>query len=123
MKTFKFLAENKINIEDDPLYHLNVYENIVLGLISYCYRTDNRPIGWKHHFYESSPEDCGGVNKCIEVCELISHDYFESRHIRIKYKINTINSPVNSDMTVTTGHTFHLAEDVFIEVMRRHETI
>jgi len=123
MRTFKFLVENKINIEDDPLYHLDAYENIVLGLISYCYRTDNRPIGWKHHFHESGPEDRGGVNKCIEIIDLISHDYFESRHVRIRYKVYTINSPGYDDMTVTTGRTFHLAEDVFIEVMRRHETI
>jgi len=123
IKPFKFFNENKFNIEYDPLYHLNVYENIALGIINYCYRTDRVPIGWKHHFYESGSEDRRGVNKCIEITDLISHDYFESRHVRIRYDVHTINRPGNSDMTETTNHTFHLAEDVFNEAITRYETI
>ena len=109
MKTFKFLAENKINIEDDPLYHLNVYDNMALGLISYCYRTDNRPIGWKHRFNEN------GLNRHMVINDVISHDYFESRHVRIRYELYDRNG-INQ-------HTFQLAEDVFNEVMRRYENI
>jgi hypothetical protein len=109
MKAFKFLAENKINIEDDPLYHLNVYENMALGLISYCCRMNLVPVSYQHQFEEN------GLSRHLVITDLISHDYFECRHVRIKYDLYDING--------LEHHTFHLAEDVFIEVMRRHETI
>jgi hypothetical protein len=54
------------------------------------------------------------------ITDLISHDYFESRHIRIKYELYAINPLTANEMT---EHTFHLAEDVFNEVMRRYENI
>ena len=53
MRKFKFLTDNKMTIEDDPLYYLNVYENIALGLISYCYRMHLMPIGYQHQFAEN----------------------------------------------------------------------
>jgi hypothetical protein len=109
MQTFKFFTENKINIEDDPLYHLNVYENMALGLISYCYRMHLTPVGYQHHFAEN------GFSRHLVITDLISHDYFESRHIRIRYDLYDINN--------LTNHIFHLSEDVFNEVMRRYENI
>lgn len=114
MKLFKFFNENKYNFEDDPLYHLSVYENMVLGVISYCYRMHLMPIGYQHHFYETGPR-LRGVNKSIVITDLISHDYFESRHVRIRYELY--------DRDGLNQHTFHLAEDVFNEVMRRYENL
>jgi hypothetical protein len=116
MKPFKFFTDNKINIEDDSLYHLDVYENMALGLISYCMRASRSPIEWKHHFRE-------GVNKCLEIKEILFHNNFESPHVKIVYSIHTINNPGNADMTNTREHTFHLAEDVYNEVIRNNETI
>jgi hypothetical protein len=109
MKAFKFFTENKINIEDDPLYHLNVYENMVLGLISYCYRMHLIPVGYQHQFAEN------GFIRHLVINDVISHDYFESRHVRIRYELYDRNG-INQ-------HTFHLAEDVFNEVMQRYENI
>jgi hypothetical protein len=54
------------------------------------------------------------------ITDLISHDYFESRHIRIKYGLYTINPLTANEMT---EHTFHLAQDVFDNVMQRYENI
>ena len=109
MREFKFFTDNKVNIEDDPLYHLNVYENMVLGVISYCYRMHLIPVGYQHHFAEN------GFSRHLVITNLISHDYFESRHVRIKYDLYDVND--------FTHHTFHLDEDVFNEVMRRYENI
>lgn len=120
MRDFKFFTDNKINIEDDPLYHLNVYENMALGLISYCYRMNLTPIDYQHHFYESGPGVRNGVNKTIVITDLISHDNFESRHVKIRYELYVINPLTANEIT---EHTFHLAENVFNEVMRRYENI
>jgi hypothetical protein len=120
MKDFKFFNQNVESIEDDPLYHLNVYENMALGLVSYCYRMNLTPVGYQHHFYETGPRVRNGVNKTMVITDLISHDYFESRHIRIKYELYAINPLTANEMT---EHTFHLAEDVFNEVMRRYENV
>ena len=120
MKLFKFFTDNKVNIEDDTLYHLNVHENMAIGLISYCYRMNLMPIGYQHHFYESVPGVRNGVNKTMVITDLISHDYFESRHVRIGYELYTINPLTANEMI---EHTFHLAENVFNEVMRRYENL
>lgn len=122
MKDFKFFNQNVESIEDDPLYHLNVYENMALGLISYCYRMNLVPVGYQHHFYESGPSDAPrqGKNRTMVITDLISHDYFESRHIRIRYELYTINPLTPNEMT---EHTFHLAEDVFNNVMERYENL
>ena len=109
IKDFKFFTENKINIEDDPLYHLNVYENMVLGVISYCYRMNLTPVSYQRQFEEN------GLSRHLVITDLISHDYFECRHVRIKYDLYDING--------LEHHTFHLAENVFNEVMQRYETI
>jgi len=109
IKEFKFFDNNKVNIEDDPLYHLNVYENIALGLISYCYRMNLTPIGYQHQFSEN------GLSRHLVINDVISHDYFESRHVRIRYELYDRNG--------MDQHTFHLAEDVFNEVIRRYENI
>ena len=109
MREFKFFTDNKVNIEDDPLFHLNFYENMVLGVISYCYRMHLIPVGYQHHFAEN------GFSRHLVITNLISHDYFESRHVRIKYDLYDVND--------LTHHTFHLSEDVFNEVMRRYENI
>jgi hypothetical protein len=117
MRQFKFFDDNGINIQDDPLYHLNVFENMVLGLISYCYRMNLSPLGYQHQFYESGPNVAPGnsVNRHLVINDLISHDYFESRHVRIRYEIYDRNG--------TNQYTFHLAEDVYNEVIRRYENI
>ena len=116
MKSFKFFNNNKQYIEDDPLYHLNAYENMALGLISYCYRMNLSPIGYQHQFDESiSTRGPGFITRHLVINDLISHDYFESRHVRIGYEIYDRNG--------TNRYTFHLAEDVFIEVMRRYENL
>ena len=120
IKDFKFFNEKKYNFEDDPLYHLNVYENMVLGVISYCYRMNLMPVGYQHHFYESGPGMRNDVNKTMVITDLISHDYFESRHIRIRYELYTINPLTANEMT---EHTFHLAQDVFDNVMERYANI
>ncbi len=109
IKNFKFFNENKYNIEDDPLYHLNVYENIVLGVIGYCYRMNLTPVGYRHHFY------MGEEIKHMKITDLITHNNFESRHVRINYDVYDINN--------LTNHNLHLSEDVFIEAMRRYEHI
>jgi hypothetical protein len=109
MKTFKFFTDNKINIEDDPLYHLDVYENMALGLIGYCYRMNLIPVGYHHQFSEN------GFSRHLVITDLISHDYFECRHVRIKYDLFSVNG--------LEHHTFHLAENVFNEVIRRYESI
>jgi len=109
MRKFKFLTDNKMTIEDDPLYYLNVYENIALGLISYCYRMNLVPVGYQHQFEEN------GLSRHLVITDLISHDYFESRHIRVRYDLYDIND--------LTNHIFHLSEDVFREAIRRYETI
>jgi len=116
IKDFKFFNENKFNTEFDPLYHLDVYQNMALGLISSCVRVNRSPIKWKHHFREM-------VNKCLEIEEFLLHNNFETPHVKIVYSIHTINNPGNADMTNTTEHTFHLAEDVFNSVIRRYENI
>ena len=126
MINFKFFGDNRYNIEDDPLYFLDVYQNMALGLISYCYRTHRMPVGWRHHFFETGPEYDGmrnGVNKCIVITELDTHNNFESPHVKIGYEIHTINVPGYAYMTETTQHNFHLAEDVFDNVMRRYENL
>ena len=109
IKPFKFLHENKFNIEYDPLYHLDVYQNMALRLISYCFRMNLVPVGYQHHFAEN------GFSRHLVITDLISHDYFESRHVRISYDLYDIND--------LTHHRFHLSEDVFNEAIRRYETI
>jgi hypothetical protein len=109
MKLFKFFTDNKVNIEDDPLYYLNVYENMAIRLISYCYRMHLIPIGYQHQFAEN------GFIRHLVINDVISHDYFESRHVRIRYELY--------DRDGLNQHTFHLAEDVFNEIMQRYETI
>jgi len=109
IKQFKFFNENKYNFQNDPLYHLNVYENMVLGVISYCYRMNLMPVGYQHHFY------MGEESKYLKITELMYHDNFETRHVRMNYDVYDVNN--------LTNHTFHLAEDVFIEVMRRYENL
>ena len=125
MRVFKFFGDNRYNIQDDPLYFLDVYQNMALGLISYCYRTDRLPLGWKHHFHESGPQHGprDGVYKCLVITELDRHNNFESPHVKIGYDIHIINVPGNANMTETTRHSFHLAEDVFNSVMRRYENL
>ena len=109
MRKFKFLTDNKMRIEEDPLYYLNVYENMVLGLIYYCYGMNLPPIGYQHQFSEN------GLIRHLVINDVISHDYFESRHVRIRYELYDRNG--------MDQHTFHLAEDVFNEVIRRYENI
>jgi len=109
MRPFKFFTENKINIEDDPLYRLNVYENMVLGVISYCYRMHLIPVGYQRQFAEN------GFSRHLVITDLISHDYFECRHVRIKYDLYDVNG--------LEHYTFHLAENVFNEVMQRYENL
>lgn len=106
---FKFFNDNKIKIEDDPLYYLNVYQNMALRLISYCYRMNLTPLGYQHQFEEN------GLSRHLVITDLISHDYFESRHVRVRYDLYDVND--------LTHHIFHLAEDVFNEVIRRYENI
>jgi hypothetical protein len=47
--------------------------------------------------------------------DVISHDYFESRHVRIRYELY--------DRDGLNQNTFHLAEDVFNEIMQRYENL
>jgi hypothetical protein len=103
IKDFKFFNDNKINIEDDPLYYLNVYENMALGLISYCYRMHLIPVGYQHQFADN------GFIRHLVINDITRHDNFECRHVRILYEIY--------DNTGTSVYSFHLAENVFNEVM------
>jgi len=123
IKDFKFFNENKYNIEFDPLYHLDVYQNMALGLISSCMRENRSPILWKHHFRESGLENHRIMNKCLEIQEILLHNNFETPHVKIKYNIHIINCPGDANMTDTTEYTFHLAEDVFNSFIRRYENI
>ena len=117
MRVFKFFDENKYNIVDDALYHLNVYENIAIGLISWCLRMDLAPVGYQHQFYESGPADgpFGGVNRHLVIKHVTRHNNFESPHDRVYYEIYDRNG--------TTNYAFHLAENIFDAVMRRYENL
>ena len=120
MKQFKFFNQNVKSIEDDPLYHLSLYENMAIGLISYCYRMNLTPIDYQHHFYESGPGERNGVNKTMVITDLTSHGYFESMHVKIRYELYTITPLTANEMT---EHTFHLAQDVFDNVMERYANL
>ncbi len=109
MIEFKFLQENKYNIECDPLYHLTVHQNMILGIISYRYRMNLTPIEYHHQFHEN------GIMRGIVVKDIWRHDQFESRHVRIQYSIYDRNGMNN--------HSFHLDEQVFESVMRRYENL
>ena len=119
---FKFLNNTA---EYDPLYDLDVYQNMTLGLISYCRRMNIDTFGWKHHFYEcgTNPEILNGVNKCLVLLNIATHDRFETPHVMIQYNVNTINRIGDANYTETTEHTFHLDKDVFDNVMRRYENL
>jgi hypothetical protein len=117
MKIFKFLNENVKSIEDDPLYHLNVYENMALRLISWCQRMNLPPVGYQHQFYESGSSDAPGqgINRHLIIYDITRHHNFGSLHVRIFYVIYDRNG--------TDNHVFHLDEQVFESVMRRYENI
>ena len=116
MIDFKFFQENKYDIEHDPLYTLDAYQNMALGLINYCYRMNLSPIGYQHQFDEStSTRGPGFITRHLVINDVISHDYFETRHVRIRYEIYDVNG--------TNRYTFHLDEQVFETLMRRYENL
>jgi hypothetical protein len=109
IKDFKFFNEKKYNFEDDPLYRLNVYENMVLGVISYCYRMNLTPVGYQHHFY------MGQESKYLKIIDLTYLDNFGRRDVGMSYQVYDVNN--------LTHHRFQLDENVFNEVMRRYENL
>ena len=116
MKDFKFFNDNKYNIEDDPLYHLNAYENMALGLISWCQRMSIFPIGYQHQFDESTLTNGPGfITRHLVIDNIIRHDYFECRYVKIIYEIY--------DTTGTSVYSFNLREQHFESIMRRYENI
>ena len=118
MRNFKFFGDNKYNIEDDPLYHLNVYENMAIGLISWCQRMNLFPIGYQHQFDEStSTVGPGHITRHLVINDIqrIENYLGLGRRVHIAYEIYDING--------YTPYSFHLDENVFDNIMRRYENI
>ena len=111
MRSFKFLYNNKPNIQEDPLWNLNVYENMALGLVHYCHQRGVCANGYQHQFTDM------GIQRFLVIENLIfestSDEY--SSYVRVRYQIY--------DQYHTTTLEFRLPEEVFHEVMSRNETI
>jgi len=112
MRHFKFLRSKQ---EPFPLHdEFNVYENMAVGLVSWCQRMNLNPIGYQHQF-DRSLNGPGFITRHLVIDNIIRHDYFECRYVKIIYEIY--------DTTGTSVYSFNLREQHFESIMRRYENI
>ena len=89
MNLFKFLVNKQ---EPFPLHdEFNVYENMAVGLISWCQRMNLVPIGYQHQFYETGPADGPGqgLNRHLVINDVHRIDNYLGlgRRVHIAYEI------------------------------------
>ena len=116
MRHFKFLRSKQ---EPFPLHdEFNVYENMAVGLVSWCQRMNLNPIGYQHQFDESDSRVGPGHitrNLVINDIQRIENFLGLGRRVNIVYEIYDPNG--------YTPYSFHIAEDVFDNIMRRYENL
>ena len=118
MKEYKFLNKN-YHIDNNIVFHdsdsgnigTNVYENMAIGLVSWCQRMEINPLSYTHQFYDD------GDFKEMKIQDVLIHTNFECPHVMIQYQI------YNRNEDEELIYNFHLRQDDFNEIMRRYENI
>ena len=118
MKEYKFLNKN-YHIDNNIVLHnsdsgnigTNVYENMAIGLVSWCQRMEINPLSYTHQFYDD------GIFKHLKIIELLIHNRFECPHVMIHFELTDVNGDEIDEMT------FHLRQEYFNDIMNRYENI